>query len=131
MKGELRTVDRRHQIDPPSQHHLSLSVSSFIGILIYARADRRELAVASGLKVLTTMIEADRLAMYGPGCQHQAERSLARRHAPECSAFAGADTLAARADIGDTPSRASTKRRTASISACGIGSGPDCHTRCE
>ena len=37
-----------------------------------------ELAVASGLKVLTTMLEADRTALCGPRYQHQAERVASR-----------------------------------------------------
>jgi len=37
-----------------------------------------ELAVASGLKVLATMLEADRTAICGPRYQHQAERTASR-----------------------------------------------------
>jgi transposase-like protein len=37
-----------------------------------------ELAVASGLKVLTTMLEADRTALCGPRYQHQAARAASR-----------------------------------------------------
>ncbi len=37
-----------------------------------------ELAVASGLKVLTMMLEADRTALCGPRYQHQAERAASR-----------------------------------------------------
>jgi transposase-like protein len=37
-----------------------------------------ELAVASGLQVLTTMLEADRTALCGPRYQHQAERAASR-----------------------------------------------------
>jgi transposase-like protein len=37
-----------------------------------------ELAVASGLKVLTTMLEADRTAICGPLYQHQADRAASR-----------------------------------------------------
>jgi hypothetical protein len=37
-----------------------------------------ELAVASGLKVLTTMLEEDRTAICGPRYQHQADRQASR-----------------------------------------------------
>jgi len=42
------------------------------------RAELMELAVASGLKVLTTMLEADRTAICGPRYQHDAEREAVR-----------------------------------------------------
>ena len=37
-----------------------------------------ELAVASGLKVLTTMLEADRTAICGPRYAHEPERAASR-----------------------------------------------------
>ncbi|HKC58036.1 MAG TPA: integrase core domain-containing protein [Vicinamibacterales bacterium] len=42
------------------------------------RADLMELAVASGLKVLTTMLEADRTAICGPRYAHEPERAASR-----------------------------------------------------
>jgi transposase-like protein len=42
------------------------------------RAELMELAVASGLKVLTTMLEEDRTAICGPRYQHQVERKATR-----------------------------------------------------
>ena len=73
MTRESRTVDRSHQVESPRQRHLPL-----VDLLIDTRAELMELAVASGLKVLTTMLEADRTARCGPRYQHQAERVASR-----------------------------------------------------
>jgi putative transposase len=73
MKRESRTVDRSHQVESPTQRHLPL-----VDLLIDTRAELMERAVASGLKVLTTMLEADRTALCGPRYQHQAERAASR-----------------------------------------------------
>ena len=73
MKRESRTVDRAHQVDSLTQRHLPL-----VDLLIDTRAELMELAVASGLKILTTMLEADRTAICGPRYQHQAERVASR-----------------------------------------------------
>ena len=51
MKRESRTVDRPHQVDSLTQRHLPL-----VDLLIDTRAELMELAVASGLKVLTTAV---------------------------------------------------------------------------
>ena len=51
MKRESRTVDRSDQVES-TQRHLPL-----VDLLIDTRAELMELAVASGLKVLTTMLE--------------------------------------------------------------------------
>src|SRR5712691_11868455 len=73
MKTESRTVDRSHQVDSPTQRHLPL-----VDLLVDTRAELMELAVASGLKVLHTMLEEDRTAICGPRYQHQAERAATR-----------------------------------------------------
>jgi putative transposase len=73
MKRESRTVDRSHQVDSPTQRHLPL-----VDLLVDTRAELMELAVASGLSVLHTMLEADRTAVCGPRYQHQAERAASR-----------------------------------------------------
>ena len=73
MKRESRTVDPSNQSDSPIQRHLPL-----VDLLIDTRAELLALAVASGLKVLTTMLEEDRTAICGPRYQHQAERAAAR-----------------------------------------------------
>lgn len=73
MKRKSRTVGRSDQVDSPSQRHLPL-----VDLLVDTRAELMELAVASGLKVLHTMLEEDRTAMCGPRYQHQAEREASR-----------------------------------------------------
>ena len=73
MKRESRTVDRPHQIDSPTQRHLPL-----VDLLVDTRAELMELAVTSGLKVLTTMLEEDRTAICGPRYAHQTERQASR-----------------------------------------------------
>lgn len=73
MKRESRTVDPSHQVESPTQRHLPL-----VDLLVDTRAELMELAVASGLKVLTTMLEADRTAICGPRYQHQDDRVAVR-----------------------------------------------------
>lgn len=73
MKRESPTVDRSNQVDSPSQRHLPL-----VDLLVDTRAELMELAVASGLKVLHTMLEEDRVAICGPRYQHQAVRTASR-----------------------------------------------------
>jgi putative transposase len=73
MKRESCTVDRSHQIDSPSQRHLPL-----VDLLVDTRAELMELAVASGLKVLHTMLEADRTAVCGPRYAHLPDRAASR-----------------------------------------------------
>jgi putative transposase len=73
MKRESRTVDRSYQVDSPAQRHLPL-----VDLLIDTRAELMELAVSSGLKILTTMLEEDRTAICGPRYQHQADRNASR-----------------------------------------------------
>ena len=72
MKRESRTVDRSDQVDSP-QRHLPL-----VDLLIDTRAELMELAVASGLKVLATMLEEDRTAICGQRYQHHVERQASR-----------------------------------------------------
>src|SRR5216684_6330518 len=64
MKRESRTVDRSDQVDSPTQRHLPL-----VDLLVDMRAELMEFAIASGLKVLHTMLEEDRTAMCGPRYQ--------------------------------------------------------------
>jgi putative transposase len=73
MKRESCTVDRLHQVDSPTQRHLPL-----VDLLVDTRAELMELAVASGLKVLHTMLEEDRTAICGARYQHQADRAAVR-----------------------------------------------------
>jgi hypothetical protein len=55
-----------------------------------------ELAVASGLKVLTTMLEADRTVICGPRYQHQAERQASRAGAVQSEVVLGGRKVAIR-----------------------------------
>jgi putative transposase len=73
MKRECRTVDRSPQVDSPSQRHLPL-----VDLLVDTRAELMELAVTSGLKVLSMMLEEDRTALCGPRYRHQSERQALR-----------------------------------------------------
>lgn len=73
MKRESRTVDPSDQVDSPTQRHLPL-----VDLLVDMRADLMELAVASGLKVLKTMLEADQAAICGPRYAHEPERAASR-----------------------------------------------------
>src|SRR5712691_9102516 len=73
MKRESHTIDRSHQVDSPGQRHLPL-----VDLLEDTRSELLELAVASGLKVLSTMLEEDRTAICGPRYQHRAERQASR-----------------------------------------------------
>ena len=69
MKRESRTVDQSHQGDSQTQRHLPL-----VDLLVDTRAELMELAVSSGLQVLTTMLEEDRTAICGPRYEHQVTR---------------------------------------------------------
>ena len=72
MKRESRTVGRSHQPES-SQRHLPL-----VDLLVDTRAALFELAISSGLRVLTTMLEDDRTALCGTRYQHQSERMASR-----------------------------------------------------
>ena len=73
MKRESRTVDRSDQVDSLTQRHLPL-----VDLLVDTRSELMELAVASGLQVLQTMLEDDRTTICGQRYQHQVERQASR-----------------------------------------------------
>ena len=73
MKRESRTVDRSDQVDSITQRHLPL-----VDLLVNTRSELMELAIASGLQVLQTMLEDDRTTICGQRYQHQAERQASR-----------------------------------------------------
>jgi putative transposase len=73
MKRESRTPDPSVQVDSPAQRHLPL-----IDLLVDTRTELMELAIASGLQVLTTMLEEDRTSMCGRRYQHQIHRQASR-----------------------------------------------------
>ena len=69
---------RGRQSALPAPRHLPL-----VDILVDAQAEFQELVVASGLKVLAAMLEADRVAVCGPRYAHQPARRASRAgHAP-------------------------------------------------
>ena len=69
---------RGRQSALPAPRHLPL-----VAILVDAQAELQELVVASGLKVLAAMLEADRVAVCGPRNAHQPARRASRAgHAP-------------------------------------------------
>ena len=90
MKKESHTIDRSLQ-DSPAQRHLPL-----VDLLVDTRAELMELAVVSGLKVLTTMLEEDRTAMCGPRYQHQADREASRTGAVPSEVVLGGRKVALR-----------------------------------
>jgi len=73
MKRESRIVDRSDQVDSPTQRHLPM-----VDLLVDTRAELLELAVSSGLNVLSAMLEEDRTAICGLRYQHQADRTASR-----------------------------------------------------
>lgn len=90
MKRESHTIDRSHHVDS-AQRHLPL-----VDLLVDTRAELMELAVASGLKVLTTMLEEDRTAICGPRYQHQPERQASRTGAVPSEVVLGGRKVAIR-----------------------------------
>ena len=64
---------RGRQSALPAPRHLPL-----VDILVDAQAELQELVVASGLKVLAAMLEADRVAVCGPRYAHQPARRASR-----------------------------------------------------
>ena len=66
-----RTVVHPTAVESP--RHLPL-----VDLLVDARSELFELAVRSGLKVLETMLEEDRVALCGPRYVHAAERHATR-----------------------------------------------------
>jgi transposase-like protein len=67
-----------------------------VDLLVDTRAELMELAVASGLKVLTTMLEEDRTAICGPRYQHQANREASRTGAVQSEVVLGGRKVALR-----------------------------------
>lgn len=65
-------VVRPHQYDSPPRH------LPLVDLLVDTRAELFELAIASGLRVLTTMLEEDRTAACGARYAHQPDRAASR-----------------------------------------------------
>jgi len=91
MKRESRTPDRSHQVDSPSQRHLPLG-----DLLVDTRTELMALAGASGLKVLTTMLEKVRTAVCGARYQHHAARQAGRAGTAACEVVLGGRKVAIR-----------------------------------
>lgn len=72
MKRESRTIDRPPQ-DDSRVRHLPL-----VDLLVDTRTELFELALRSGLKVFTTMLEEDRTALCGPRYAHQPDQPASR-----------------------------------------------------
>jgi transposase-like protein len=73
MKRESRTVDPSDQVDSLTQRHLPL-----VDLLVDTRSELMDLAIASGLQVLQTMLEDDRTAICGQRYRHQVARQASR-----------------------------------------------------
>jgi putative transposase len=91
MKRESCTVDQPHQVDSSAQRHLPL-----VDLLVDTRSELMELAVASGLMVLQTMLEDDRTAICGQRYQHQADRQASRAGAVSSEVVLGGRKVALR-----------------------------------
>jgi transposase-like protein len=91
MKRESPTVDQVRQVDSVTQRHLPL-----VDLLVDTRAELMELAVASGLKVLQTMLEEDRTAVCGPRYAHQLDRQAFRAGSVDSEVVLGGRKVAIR-----------------------------------
>jgi transposase-like protein len=72
MKTKSGTVVSSHQ-DESGLRHLPL-----VDLLVDTKTELLELALRSGLKVFTTMLEEDRLAICGPRYAHEPDRPASR-----------------------------------------------------
>jgi transposase-like protein len=72
MKTKSRTVISHHQ-DESGVRHLPL-----VDLLVDTKTELLELALRSGLKVFTTMLEEDRQAICGPRYAHEPDRPASR-----------------------------------------------------
>jgi putative transposase len=72
MKTKSRTVISHHQ-DESVVRHLPL-----VDLLVDTKTELLELALRSGLKVFTTMLEEDRKAICGPRYAHEPDRPASR-----------------------------------------------------
>ena len=115
MKRESRTVDRSHQVDSLTQRHLPL-----VDLLVDTRAELMELAIASGLKVLATMLEADRTAICGVRAYRQTDVATARASLAGPRAAAGGRHPSAATSVREGTRR--TPSRCRPSAACPIAS---------
>ena len=78
-------------VESPALRHLPL-----VDLLVDTRSELFELAVRSGLKVLETMLEEDRVAICGPRYAHVAERVAGRGGTVESEVVLGGRKVAVR-----------------------------------
>ena len=72
MKRESRTAPLVHQPESPLRH------LPLVDLLVDTRTELFELAMRSGLKVFTAMLEEDRTAVCGPRYAHEPDRPASR-----------------------------------------------------
>ena len=72
MKTKSRTAPRVPQGESPVRH------VPLVDLLVDTKTELLELAVRSGLRVFTAMLEEDRTAICGPRYAHQADRTASR-----------------------------------------------------
>lgn len=72
MKRESRIAPPVPQVESPLRH------LPFVDLLVDTKTELLELALRSGLKVFTTMLEEDRTAICGPRYAHEPDRPASR-----------------------------------------------------
>jgi len=72
MKRKSRTAPLVPQVESPLRH------LPLVDLLVDTKTELLELALRSGLKVFTTMLEEDRTAICGPRYAHEADRPASR-----------------------------------------------------
>jgi transposase-like protein len=72
MKTKSRTPVSSHQDDSPLRH------LPLVDLLVDTKTELLELAMRSGLKVFTTMLEEDRKVICGPRYAHEPDRAASR-----------------------------------------------------
>ena len=72
MKRESRTAPPVHQPESPLRH------LPLVDLLVDTKTELLELALRSGLKVFTAMLEEDRTALCGPRYAHEPDRPASR-----------------------------------------------------
>jgi transposase-like protein len=72
MKRESRTAPPVHQPESPLRH------LPLVDLLVDTKTELLELALRSGLRVFTTMLEEDRTAVCGPRYAHEPDRPASR-----------------------------------------------------
>ena len=74
MKRESRIAPRVPQAESPLRH------LPLVDLLVDTKTELLELALRSGLKVFTAMLEEDRTAICGPRYAHEPDHAASQRH---------------------------------------------------